>query len=107
MRVSRTVVCPAKAGVFSRSQSCRGKSQKPRSLDGRQEGNRMSEAHRQRLPWGDRASHRAVTRVNAQVAPKVSSPGGRARNREGEGSTDRRNLTDAATRSGGVVATAR
>jgi hypothetical protein len=29
------VVCPAKAGMFSRSQSCRGNNQKPRSLDGR------------------------------------------------------------------------
>ena len=34
-------VCPAKAGVFSGSQSHRGKSQKPCSLDGRKEGNRL------------------------------------------------------------------
>lgn len=34
-RGSRTVVCPDKAGMFSRSQSCQGKSQKPCSLDGR------------------------------------------------------------------------
>jgi hypothetical protein len=33
------VVCPAKAGMFSRSQSCQGKNQKPCSLDGRYEGN--------------------------------------------------------------------
>ena len=39
-RGSRTVVCPVKAGVFSRRQTCRGKSQAPRSLDGRVEGNR-------------------------------------------------------------------
>jgi hypothetical protein len=31
------------------------------------------------LGWG--ASHRAVTRVNAEVASKVTSPRGRARNR--------------------------
>ena len=49
-RGSRTVVCPDKAGMFSRSQSCRGKSQKPRSLDGRLEGNQTSEAHRQSNP---------------------------------------------------------
>jgi hypothetical protein len=49
-------VRPAKAGVFSRDQTCRGKSQKPRSLDGRVEGNRDSEAHRQGLPWGDHES---------------------------------------------------
>ena len=51
-RGSRTVVCPVKAGMFSRSQSCRGKSQKPRSLDGRLKGNRTSEAHRQSDPQG-------------------------------------------------------
>jgi len=34
-RGSRTVVCPGKAGMFSRSQSCEGKNQKPCSLDGR------------------------------------------------------------------------
>ena len=38
-----------------------------------------------------------------EVAPKVSSPGGRARNREGEGSTACRSPIDAASRSGGVV----
>jgi hypothetical protein len=38
-----------------------------------------------------------------EVAPKVSSPGGRARNREGEGSMARRRPIDAAGRSGGVV----
>jgi len=34
-RGSRTVVCPGKAGMFSRSQSCQGKNQKPCSLNGR------------------------------------------------------------------------
>jgi len=34
-RVSRPDVCPGKAGVFSRRQTCRGKSQAPRSSDGR------------------------------------------------------------------------
>ena len=38
-----------------------------------------------------------------EVAPKVSGPGGRARNREGEGRTTRRKPIDAAGRSGGVV----
>jgi hypothetical protein len=38
-----------------------------------------------------------------EVAPKVSSPGGRARNCEGEGSTARRRPIEAAGRSGGVV----
>src|SRR3954453_16006923 len=38
-----------------------------------------------------------------EVAPKVSSPGGRARNREGEGRMARRRPIDAARCSGGVV----
>ena len=50
---ARPVVCPAKAGMFSRRKACRGKSQKPRSLDSRVEGNRDSEAYRQRLPRED------------------------------------------------------
>ena len=38
-RSARPVVCPAKAGMFSRRKACRGKSQKPRSLDSRVAGN--------------------------------------------------------------------
>ena len=34
-------VCPAKAGILSGSQSHQGKSQRPCSLNGRQEGNQM------------------------------------------------------------------
>ena len=45
---------------------------------------------------GGRASHRAVMKMNVDVASKVSKPEGRARIREGEGSMDSRNLTDAA-----------
>ena len=44
-KIERTVVCPEKASMFSRSQSCWGKSQKPRSWNGREEGNPISEAH--------------------------------------------------------------
>ena len=51
-RGSRTVVCPAKAGMFGRRQSCQGKNQKPCSLDGGYEGNRTPEAHRQSNPLG-------------------------------------------------------
>ena len=46
-RGSRTVVCPGKAGIYNRDQSRQGKNQEPCSLDGRYEGNRLSEAHRQ------------------------------------------------------------
>ena len=52
------------------------------------------------------ANHQAVARANAYVASKVSRSGGRARNREGEGSMVHRNLIDAMSYSGGVEATA-
>jgi len=78
-RVSSPVVRPAKAGMFSRRQTCRGNSQEPRSLDSRVAGNQDSEAYRQGLPWGI-TSHRAVTKVNAQVASKMSGTEGRACN---------------------------
>lgn len=45
---------------------------------------------------GKWASHRAVTKVNVDVASKVKRSEGRARNREGEGSMDSRILTDTA-----------
>src|ERR1700757_2249800 len=52
-RGSCTVVCPEKAGMFSRRQTCRGQSQEPRSLDSRVAGNQDLEAYRQGLPRGD------------------------------------------------------
>ena len=53
------------------------------------------------------ASHRAAAQANAEVAPKVRSPGGRACNREGEGSRVRRKLANMTYSSGGVGAAAR
>src|SRR5271166_2792809 len=86
--------------MFSRRKACRGKSQKPRSLDSRVAGNQDSEAYRQRLPWnvslGKTTSHRAVTTVNAKVASKVRSPEGRVLNRRAKAAWGSRNLTDAA-----------
>ena len=38
-KTERTVVCPAKAGVFSRGQSCYVRSQKTYSLDSKVAGN--------------------------------------------------------------------
>jgi hypothetical protein len=52
-RGSSPDVRPAKAGMFSRRQTCRGKSQEPRSLDSRVAGNQDPEAYRQGLPRGD------------------------------------------------------
>ncbi len=94
-KLSRTVVCPAKAGMFSRRQSCRGKSQKPRSLDSRVAGNQDLGAYRPGLPWGG-ASHQAVTKVNAEVAPKVRSLEGRAPNRRAKAVWASRTLTETA-----------
>ncbi len=45
---------------------------------------------------GECASHRAVTKVNVDVASKMKSSEGRARNREGEGSMGSGILTDTA-----------
>jgi hypothetical protein len=71
------VVRPAKADAFSGRQSHQGKSQTPCSLDGRGERNQGPEAHRSTI-FRMAASHRAVTKVNAQVAPKNTNSGGRA-----------------------------
>jgi len=104
-KVSRPVVRPAKAGVFSRRKTYQGKSQSPVA---RRAGGRATNLLKplDSLIQGMGASLQAVAQANAQVAPKVSSPGGRACNREGEGSMGRRRLTDAAVHSGGVGATA-
>ena len=88
------VVCPAKAGLFSGGQFHRGNNQEPRSLDIREEGNRISEAYRQGLPWGDgessgcNASERAggLESVFRRPSPQP----------EGEGSMDGRKLIDTA-----------
>src|SRR6266446_1653311 len=104
-KLARTVVCPAKAGVFSRRETSQGKSQSPGA---RRAGGRETNLLKplDRLICGMGASLQAVAQANAEVASKVQSPGGRACNREGEGSMGRRSLADAAVHSGGVGATA-
>ncbi len=102
---SRPGVRPAKAGVFSRRKAYQGKSQSPvaRRAGGR-ETNLLKPLDS--LIGGMGASAQAVAQANAQGAPKVRSPRGRACNRKGEGSMGRRTLADAADHSGGVGATA-
>ena len=91
---ARRVVCPAKAGLFSGRQSRRGKNQEPRSLDSREEGNRISEAYRQGLPWGDcessgcNASERACGLESVFRRPSLQP--------EGEGSMGGRSLIETA-----------
>jgi hypothetical protein len=63
-RVSCPVVCPAKAGMFSRRQACRGKSQNPvvwiAEVTETETLKPIDEVSR-----GEATSHRAVTTVNA------------------------------------------
>ena len=51
-RVSSPDVCPVKASMFSRVQTCRGKSQAPRSWDSGVAGNQDSGAYRRGLSSG-------------------------------------------------------
>jgi len=92
------VVCPAKAGMFSRRQTCRGNSQEPRRWDSRVAGNQDSEAYRQGLPWGD---HESPGRNESERASGLENEWirGSSLQLKGEGSMGCRNLTDAASRS--------
>jgi hypothetical protein len=68
---------PGKTGVFSRRQTCRGKSQKPCSSDGRMAG--VSKIPKvlepiDKVSLGEITSHRAVTTVNVKVASKSVDP---------------------------------
>ena len=74
---SRPVVCPAKAGMFSRRQTCRGKSQSPVVWIAEvMETETLKPIDKVSL--GEATSHRAVTKVNALWLRKVSIPEGRA-----------------------------
>ena len=94
-KTARPVVCPAKAGMFSRRKACRGKSQEPRSLDSRVAGNQDSEAYRQRLPREDDESP-GRNDSERKSGSKVRSPEGRVLNRRAKAAWGSRNLTDAA-----------
>lgn len=71
-------VRPGKASLFSRRQTCRGKSQKPCSSDSRMARNQDPEPV-DTISLGEITSHRAVTKVDAIrgleiVYPRVGSP---------------------------------
>ena len=95
-KLARPVVCPVKASMFSRRQTCRGKSQAPRSLDSRVAGNQDSEAYRQGLRWGD---YESPGRNDSERASGLESEWirGPSLQLKGEGSMGCRNLTDAAS----------
>ena len=63
-RGSRTVVCPAKAGMFSRRQTCRGRSQSPVVWIAEVMETETLKPIDKVSP-GEATSHRAVTTVNA------------------------------------------
>ena len=65
--------------MFSRRQTCQGKSQKPRSLDSREEGNQISGAYRRMSPW-EMCKSSGRNEMNVDVASKVRSSEGRACN---------------------------
>src|SRR5215469_18075050 len=63
-KTARPVVCPAKAGMFSRRQTCRGKSQSPVVWIAEvMETETLKPIDEVSL--GEATSHRAVTKVNA------------------------------------------
>lgn len=82
---------------------------KARSLVARMAGRRETEFLKpiDKAIFGRAASHRAVAQAHTVVAPKVQSPGGRARNRADEGNMVGRTLAETANHSGGVEVTAR
>ena len=69
--VSSPDVRPVKAGVFSRRQTCRSKSQALRSSDSRVTGNQDSEAYRRRSPVG--RLHESPGRNNSERASGLES----------------------------------
>src|SRR5215468_3045399 len=73
-------VCPGKASMFSRRQSCRGKSQSPvvRIAD---EMETEPSKPIDKISRGEITSHRAVSKENALWPRKCVNPEGRACNR--------------------------
>ena len=64
LKGARTVVCPGKVGMFSRRQTCRGKSQSPVVWIAEvMETETLKPIDEASL--GEVTSHRAVTKVNA------------------------------------------
>ena len=73
-KTRRTEVATCKTGVFSRRQTCQGKSQEPCSLDGRMAGvSKIPKVLKpiDKVSLGEITSHRAVTTVNAMWPRKV------------------------------------
>src|SRR6201987_4984902 len=98
-------VCPGKASMFSRRQSCRGKSQSPVVRIAEEMETEPSKPI-DKISQGEITSHRAVSKENA-LGPRKKYPRGPSLPPKGEGSMSSRTLTDTAVHLGGVEATAR
>ncbi len=79
-RVSRPVVCPAKAGMFSRGQTCRGKSQSPVVWIAEVMETEILKPI-DKISLGEIYESPGRNKSERIVASKVSIPEGRARNR--------------------------
>src|SRR6201984_3786698 len=102
---TRPGVCPVKAGMFNRGQTCRGRSQSPvvwiAEVMETETMKPIDEVFR-----GKATSHRAVTKVNA-LWPRKGVSRGPSLRPEGDGRMSSRRLTDTDVHLGGVEATAR
>jgi len=100
------LVRPAKAGAFSGKQTHQGKSQKPCSLDSEEEGDQLPKPIDKTIfgMASESSGRNESERTGDPESPELRRPSPPA---EGEGSMKCRTLTDAATHSGGAVATAR
>src|SRR5208337_1182130 len=91
-KTARPVVCPEKAGMFSREQTCRGRSQSPVVWIAEERETEPSKPI-DKASLGEVTSHRAVTRVNALwprkcVSPRAEPPT-QGRRQNGQPNTDR------------------
>src|SRR4029079_6704441 len=85
-------VCPGKAGMFSRRQSCRGKSQSPVVWIAEEMETEPSKPI-DKISRGEITSHRAASKENA-LCPQKKEPRGPSLPPKGEGSMSSRILTD-------------
>jgi hypothetical protein len=91
--------------MFSRSQTCRGRSQGPVVRIAEEMETELSKPI-DKISLGEVTSHRAVTDVNA-LWPREEYARGSSPQSRGEGSMTSRTLTDTADHLGGVEVTAR
>jgi len=98
-KTRRTEVRPVKTGVFSRRQTCRGKSQAPCSLDSGVAGNQNPEAYRQGLPWGDYESpgrNDSERKCGLEKLDPRAEPASVGRRQHGMPKSDRRGISTSA-----------